>query len=127
MENVPFCVMQGHIAQDSVEDQVGFALLADFPARLRHARKERGLNQTKFAALGGVSLNSQGKYEVGDTEPSASYLAGLAAAGVDVHWLLTGQRGAGVLDEHLSIVIDAIAPLSEDQRAAILAVIKAFC
>ena len=126
MENVPFCVKQNQIAQDSVKDQAEFAHLADFPARLRLARKEKKLNQTDFAAVGGVSLNSQGKYEAGLTEPSVSYLMNLATVGIDVHWLLTGQRSAGVLDQDLSVVVDAVAPLSRDQRNAILTVIEAF-
>ena len=106
--------------------QGGFIDSVNFAARLKEERKSRRLSQEAFAALGGVHLNSQSSYEKGASEPSASYFAGLAAAGVDVHWLLTGQRSAGALDEHLSVVVDAMAPLSGDQRAAILAVIHAF-
>lgn len=123
---MPFCAKPNDNAQDSVKEQAEFGDLADFPSRLRLARRQLGLTQTDFAAIGSVSLNSQGKYEAGLTEPSASYFASLAAAGVDVHWLLTGRRSTGTLDEDLSIVVDAIAPLSGDQRAAILAVIHAF-
>ncbi len=109
-----------------MKDQAKFVDLEDFPSRLRLARRQLGLNQTDFAAIGSVSLNSQGKYEAGLTEPSASYFASLAAAGVDVHWLLTGQRSAGALDDKLSVVVDAVAPLSQEQRDAILGIIRAF-
>lgn len=107
-------------------DQGRFSETVNFAARLREERKRRKLSQEAFAALGGVHLNSQSSYEKGASEPKADYLAGLAASGVDVHWLLTGRRSQGALDEDLSVVVDAIAPLSGDQRAAILAVIHAF-
>lgn len=108
-------------AQDSVKEQVGFALLADFPARLRHVRKERRLNQTEFAALGAVSLNSQGKYETGATEPSASYLAHLANAEIDVMYLLTGRRSRDSLDATTLAVVEAARNLKPEQATALLA------
>lgn len=40
---------------------------------------------------------AQLKYESGTRSPDAAYLAALAAAGVDILYVLTGQRGGVVL------------------------------
>jgi transcriptional regulator with XRE-family HTH domain len=123
---VPFCEKQGHNAQVLVEKQETFRDIVSFGMRLREERKRRKLSQEAFGTLGGVHYNSQSSYEKGASEPSATYFAGLAAAGVDVHWLLTGQRSTGTLDEDLSVVVDAFTPLSHEQRDAILRIIRAF-
>jgi transcriptional regulator with XRE-family HTH domain len=60
------------------------------PARLRAVREASGLNQTDFAALGGVSKRSQIMYEQGKADPAATYLAQLLEQGVDVMFVLTG-------------------------------------
>ena len=62
--------------------------------RLREVRKEMGLSQTEFAAIGGVMLNSQGLYERGKRSPDTAYLEKLAAAGADVVYILTGVRAS---------------------------------
>ena len=64
--------------------------------RLREVRKEMGLSQTEFAAIGGVMLNSQGLYERGKRSPDTAYLERIAAAGADVVYILTGVRGPGL-------------------------------
>lgn len=64
----------------------------DFASRLKALRKRMKLTQTAFSALGGVSKGSQVAYEQGQTEPSVSYLNGLSAAGINVLYLLTGER-----------------------------------
>lgn len=51
-----------------------------------------GLNQEDFGRLGGVKKNAQHNYEAGERQPSAGYLAALAAAGADVLYILTGER-----------------------------------
>jgi transcriptional regulator with XRE-family HTH domain len=65
--------------------------------RLREERERTGLNQVAFAALGGVKKLAQINYEKGERSPDADYLAGLAAAGVDVLYVITGQRLTDVI------------------------------
>lgn len=66
--------------------------------RLKQARETLGLSQTEFAQIAetagvpGATRQSQAKYEKGLAMPGAAYLAALAAAGVDVLYVLTGQR-----------------------------------
>jgi transcriptional regulator with XRE-family HTH domain len=63
-----------------------------FHERLKEERKRLGLNQTEFAVLGGVTVDSQGNYERGSRKPDSAYLEALATHGVDVGYLFTGLR-----------------------------------
>ncbi|GAB0057451.1 hypothetical protein SIID45300_01779 [Candidatus Magnetaquicoccaceae bacterium FCR-1] len=60
--------------------------------RILEERKRLKMNQTDFAAIGGVVLNTQFTYEKNTRIPDATYLASIAAAGVDVNYILTGMR-----------------------------------
>ena len=68
--------------------------------RLREERERLGMTQKVFGLIGGVEPNAQGKYESGERTPKADYLAAVARRGVDVLYVLTGQRSP-VLLEHL--------------------------
>lgn len=59
--------------------------------RLVEERKRLGLTQARFAELGGVSKRSQIAYEQG-RPPTTDYLVAIAAAGVDVLYVVTGER-----------------------------------
>lgn len=52
------------------------------------------MSQAAMAEAGGVGLNSQSNYENGHRSPDATYLEKVAAAGVDVAYLLLGTRTA---------------------------------
>ncbi|WP_434771130.1 helix-turn-helix domain-containing protein [Pseudomonas entomophila] len=60
--------------------------------RLREERTRLGLNQTDFAAIPGVTKNSQLNYEKGERSPDATYLAAVAERGVDILYVVTGIR-----------------------------------
>ncbi|MGV3581889.1 MAG: helix-turn-helix domain-containing protein [Methylophilus sp.] len=60
--------------------------------RLRIERERLKLNQTQFGEAGGVKKNAQIKYEKGERSPDASYLELLSSIGVDVLFVITGQR-----------------------------------
>ncbi|WP_416423351.1 helix-turn-helix domain-containing protein [Pseudomonas sp. App30] len=61
-------------------------------SRLREERDRLGLTQKEFGDIGGVEPNAQGKYESGERTPKATYLASVATHGVDVLYVLTGDR-----------------------------------
>lgn len=61
-------------------------------SRLRQERERLGANQTDFAAQAGVSKNTQYNYEKGDRSPDSAYLAAIADVGVDILYVVTGQR-----------------------------------
>ncbi|MBC3954103.1 MULTISPECIES: helix-turn-helix domain-containing protein [Pseudomonas] len=75
----------------------------DFGARLKEERQTMGLSQQRFAAIGGVEANAQGKYENGQRMPRSNYLVALSERGVDVHYLLSGSRLPVCMDS-LSVV-----------------------
>ncbi|QJQ13484.1 helix-turn-helix transcriptional regulator [Pseudomonas putida] len=60
--------------------------------RLREERVRLGYNQADFAAIAGVAKTSQFNYEKGDRSPDAAYLAAVAEKGVDVLFVVTGER-----------------------------------
>lgn len=74
-----------------------FGIFMSFGSRLAEERKKLGLNQTEFALLGGVTKTSQVNYESGSRSPDAAYWSGIAAAGADVQYILTGMRAGGAV------------------------------
>jgi len=60
--------------------------------RLRLERERLGLSQTAFAEKAGSTRRSQTNYEKGERSPDSNYLAAAAKFGVDVQYVLTGQR-----------------------------------
>lgn len=66
-----------------------------FFERLREERDALGFTQEAMAEKAGISKRSYCAYEAGETAPSAKLLAALALMGVDVAYLLTGQRVGG--------------------------------
>lgn len=59
--------------------------------RIRLERKRLGLSQEAFGALGKVRKQAQIKYEKGARRPNSEYFEGIAAAGADVDFILTGH------------------------------------
>lgn len=60
--------------------------------RLKEERVRLGYNQADFAAIAGVAKTSQFNYEKGERSPDAAYLAAVAEKGVDVLYVVTGER-----------------------------------
>ena len=63
-------------------------------ARLMEERNRLGMNQTDFAARGGVGKATQINYEKGERSPDADYLGAVAKVGVDVLYVVTGTRSS---------------------------------
>lgn len=66
--------------------------MVDIGARLREERERLRLNQTDFSALGKAAKRAQVRYEAGERSPDLEYLAGIAAVGADVLYIVTGER-----------------------------------
>ena len=60
--------------------------------RLKSERERLGLSQVLFAAAGGSSKPSQVRYEKGERYPDGAYLQRISGIGVDVLYVLTGQK-----------------------------------
>lgn len=85
-----------------------------------------GMNQTQFAALGGVGKETQLNYESGLRKPDSDYLQAVAQHGVDVLYLITGARAqpASVTPEEASL-LDNYRQSGEKGRAAARSVLDA--
>lgn len=59
--------------------------------RLKAARAALKLTQADAASKFDLPLGSLRKYESGPSEPGSSALAGIAGAGINTNWLLTGE------------------------------------
>ncbi len=60
--------------------------------RLKEERNRIGANQTVCAEKCGVTKNTQLAYEKDERSPDAAYLASAAAIGIDVLYVITGER-----------------------------------
>lgn len=79
--------------------------------RLRKAREHVGLSQIEFAAETGMSRQTIGNYENGNTRPNRVFVAAWALrTGVPVEWLLTGAVPTPNPDDHGSPVTKQYTP-----------------
>lgn len=76
--------------------------------RIKTERERMGMTIPRFAEVAGAAKNTVIDWQNGKSTPPAAKLAALASAGVDVLYILTGQRTAGA---------PAPEPLSREQRA----------
>lgn len=86
--------------------------------RLREERKRLGLTQERFGAEGGVGKLAQLNYEKGERSPDAAYLSAIALAGVDVSYVLTGERAGVALAPDEAALLAAYRALDVRGRAA---------
>ena len=66
--------------------------------RLKEERSRLGYSQTDFGALAGIGKTTQINYEKGSGSPDANYLAAVAKVGLDVLYVVTGQRSHAPAD-----------------------------
>jgi transcriptional regulator with XRE-family HTH domain len=60
--------------------------------RLKEERSRLGLSQTDLGAAGGVGKTTQLNYEKDERSPDAKYLASVKPLGIDVYYVLVGER-----------------------------------
>lgn len=92
--------------------------------RLKDERKRLGLNQDEFAALGGVKKGAQFNYENGSRTPDSDYLAAVAAAGVDVLYLLTGEYSTSALPADENELLVGYRQLDVRSKARVLGLVE---
>lgn len=86
--------------------------------RIRKERQRLGKNQTDFGGAGDVTKKTQMLYESGERSPDASYLSGIAAAGADIQYIVTGQRPERLPAPPLKTeVLEAVIEWLEDRIA----------
>lgn len=73
--------------------------------RLREERERIGLSQTALAQIGGVGKTTQIKYEKGASSPDSAYLSAVSDEGVDVFYVLKGQRSGTATAPPLGVAL----------------------
>ncbi len=93
-----------------------------FGARLKEERGRLGLTQSLFAAHGGVVKFTQINYEKDIAAPNVDYLYKLEKVGVDIVYVLTGERVATAvmrrdqLDQRTADLVRRWAELEEPAK-----------
>ena len=91
-----------------------------FGTRLKEERKRLGLKQAEFAALVGTDVPKQSLYENDRRALRAAFLSRVAAAGVDVAYVLTGRRSEGEwLDDKAGAFLSACLALPPELQEAL--------
>lgn len=97
--------------------------------RLKEERERLGFSQTEFSAVAGASKNSQYNYEKGDRSPDANYLAAIAGKGVDILYVVTGERKPQAADSIPAEALEFIGvyeQVSDADRQVLLRMASAF-
>lgn len=92
--------------------------------RLREERERLSLSQELMGDAAGVRKQAQLKYEKGERHPDAAYLERLATIGVDVLYVLTGERIADLpkgLSADEQLLVESYRALPVAKRKAVLA------
>ncbi|WP_373422081.1 helix-turn-helix domain-containing protein [Burkholderia gladioli] len=91
---------------------------------MRDERLRLGLSQDEFASVGGVARRTQSGYESGERSPDAAYLLAVGELGVDIYFVLRGERLPAAIAQGDSDEAELVAlyrQLSEAGQAALLA------
>jgi transcriptional regulator with XRE-family HTH domain len=97
--------------------------MSDFGARLKEERKRLKLSVQALAEQIDVHQNTVYNYEKGARMPDVDFLLGAAAAGLDLYFVLTGERSAGSLTEEEASMLAAFRIANGALRTAALAVL----
>lgn len=90
---------------------------------LKEERQRLGMNQDDFAAVGGLKRRAQTLYEQNERAPDAVYLRALAAIGVDVYYILTGERLPSAVTSDERELLDGYRNLDVRGKAGVLGMI----
>ncbi|WKE65054.1 helix-turn-helix transcriptional regulator [Gallaecimonas kandeliae] len=88
-------------------------------ARLKEERERLGLTQPVFAAQADTKKGTVINWEKDASSPTAVQLAALAKIGVDVLYVVTGQRTQQVLSEEMAEIITLYQAAPIQVRAAV--------
>lgn len=90
---------------------------------LKEERQRLGMNQEDFAAVGGLKRRAQTLYEQNERAPDALYLRALAGIGVDVHYVLTGERLQSAVTSDERELLDGYRSMDVRGKAGVLGMI----
>ena len=90
--------------------------------RLREERERLGFNQSEFAVLAQTTRKTLFNWESGDASPNAAALAGWAKLGLDVLYVVTGERQASqpVADASEQLLLENFRRCKLDAKQTLL-------
>lgn len=88
--------------------------------RLKEERKRLGYSQEAFAAVAGITRRPYAEWETGNTSPSAVQLAALAAAGLDVLYVVVGTRSGQQPDAAEQVLLQSYRACSDQARQKLI-------
>lgn len=97
--------------------------------RLKEERSRLKLSQTDLGAIGGVGKTTQINYEKEVGSPDATYLAAVAEKGVDVLYVVTGERKpmpADSISAEVAQFVKVYERVNESDRNVLLRMVSAF-
>ena len=95
--------------------------------RLKSERRRLGLSQDKFAEAGGIKRTTLYQYEHGDRRPSLDFLLQCTSAGLDLAYIIFGERnlrlgGSIHLEQsELDRILSLVDQYARDSRGRALA------
>lgn len=97
-------------------------------ARLKEERERLGLTQPEFAEAAGAAKRTLIEWEKGSTSPNAVQISALSAIGVDVLYVLTGQRAGGSAEvaDRQSIADLDLQPIDTERLSRIVEMLEGF-
>ncbi|MDL5247467.1 helix-turn-helix domain-containing protein [Leptospira weilii] len=103
----------------------------EFPERLRQLRVMKKMSQEELGQLTDLNYNHIGRYERGDSRPSADKLKALAEAlGVTTDYLLSGNSDnaarVNLEDQELLEMFRSVQQLPEEKKESIKDLIEAY-
>lgn len=91
---------------------------------LKEERQRLGMNQDDFAAVGGLKRRAQTLYEQNERAPDALYLRALAGIGVDVNYILTGEKTQAILSADERDLLAGYRGLDIRGKAGVLGLVE---
>lgn len=103
----------------------------EFKDRLKAARTDKGISQSKLATLVGVHVTNISRYERGENKPTASVLSKLAdALGVSADFLMAGSTqdvaNNSISDRELLEQFKKVEQLPEQKKMLVKEFLDAF-
>lgn len=94
--------------------------------RIKEERERLGLTQVEFAAEANAGKRTLADWEKGSTTPTAAQLNALMSIGVDVTYIVTGQRLTAIKSAEEEVLLKAYRSLTpKTQKDILLKVIAA--
>lgn len=91
--------------------------------RIKEERERLGFTQDAFGAIGGVSRRAQANYESGERSPDLTYLAAIERVGVDVLFVITGERAEATITGEEELLLKGYRLMDSETKRRTLAMV----